>query len=644
MPTSHPKNPVAQQISLAAALLAIGLLALWPGLHGWFVFDDHVNLVATEHWKVTSLDWRAWQRALASDISGAIGRPLAMGSFAVNYYLSGLDPFWLKAGNLAIHLLNSLLIWRICRRIFLLLPGSQRLGIHASWLVALTWTVHPLHVSTVMYIVQRMEVGAATGILLALLAYLTGRFRQIDGHAGWPWLTFAPLAMFLGLGFKETALLAPGFALLLELTVLRFRSSDDTTSRRLKVTWGGLAVVGVALYLYMIVPQVRHWPYDIREFGPTERLLTQLPVLVMYIQQFMLPLPESMRFYYDNYPVSHGLLQPLWTAVSAGILLALTIVATATFKRFQLVTLGIGWFFMGHALTSNLWPLELAFEHRNYLASLGLLIALVQPVDHLLRRFNTDAKAVILALPILLLTALCSLQARTWGDPMQLAWTLENRSPDSPRASYDLASQLLIAANDDPDSPFWSMALKQFERGALGASPSPLSLQGLLLMHGRAGIDPPEQYWDLLLESLTTQGLHGERSGILHALTACQIQGRCAFDIAHMLDIFTTVIRRNPHNPTAHTLYANFAWNVLHDPTLAIKHQRKAARLESSNPAYHVALAKFLLASQDKASKAEGRSLLQQLHSSNRTGQLDQELAELEKLVQGAGLTNCETH
>ena len=621
---------------LAATLLTAGLLALAPGLNGWFIFDDHVNLVTSEQWKVTSLDRRDWQRALGSDISGAVGRPLAMGSFAVNHYFTGLDPFWLKAGNLALHLLNGLLIWRLCDRLFQNLPGTIYPGRHAAWLLALAWMVHPLQVSTVMYIVQRMEIGAATGILLALLAYVTGRMRQIDGRAGWPWLSAAPLAALFGLGFKESALLVLGFALLAELTLLRFDCRSPAASRRWKTAWTAGALAGLTLYLVMIVPVVAYWPYDIRNFGPTERLLTQLPVLVMYIQQILLPLPESLRFYYDSYPVSASLLQPLWTAGAACILLLLVAIAATSFRRFPLVTFGIGWFFMGHALTSNLWPLELAFEHRNYLALLGLLIALVQPAQCLLGRFNADAKMVIVASPLLLLLALCSLQARIWGNPFQLAWTLENRSPDSPRASYDLASQFLVAANDDPASPFWSMALRQFEHGALGSTGSPLSLQGLLLMHGRAGIAPPDAYWARLRESLAANGLHGESAGALHALTACQIQRRCTFAIAQMVETFLTVIQRNPDNPTAHTLYANFAWNVMGDQPLALQLQREAVRLNPSDPAYRIALAKFLLASPDTESIIEGRALLRQLHEENRSGRLDEELAGLEGLTRNA--------
>lgn len=615
----------------AVLLLSIGTAVFWPGLRGWFVFDDHVNLVLSEQWKVTSSEWRDWRRAFASDISGAVGRPLAMGTFAINHYITGLNPFWLKAGNLGLHLFNGLLVWRLCGLVFQMTSSVRDVTLHAAWLVALAWTIHPLHVSTVMYIVQRMEIGAATGILLSLLAYVIGRSRQIDSQTCWPWLAISPLAMLLGLGFKETALLTPGFALAIELMILRFRCPSSRASRNWKLTWGAIALAGLLLYFALIAPQLQNWPYGFRSFGPMERVITQLPVLTMYIQQSLFPVPESMRFYYDNYPVSQNLLEPSWTAVSAGILLFLVALGITTFRRFPLTSLGIAWFFIGHALTSNLWPLELAFEHRNYLPLLGLLIALAQPLQGLLTRFSSQARAVIAALPITFLAALCSLQAHTWSDPLRLAWTLENRNPESPRASYDLASQLLIAANDDPKSPFWSMALKQFEHGALTAEPSALSLQGLLLMHGRAGIDPSPHYWDLLQTTLATQKLHSEHLGSLHALTACHIQRRCTFDSSEMLKTLVTAVQHNPDNPTVHTLYANFAWNVLNDHPLAITLQREAARLDPSNPAYRIALAKFLLAS--ASSEPEGHALLRQLRDNNRAGQFDKELAELEQLT-----------
>lgn len=620
----------------AVALIIIGTVIFWPGLNGWFVFDDHVNLVMSSHWKVTSLDWREWLNAIQGDISGPFGRPLAMASFAANHYFTGLNPYWLKFGNLLVHLTNGILVWTLCRRIFRLLPGDRTLSIYAPFIVAALWTFHPIHASSVLYIVQRMEIGAATGILLALLCYVIGRDRQISGLRGWPWLIAGLIGMLIGLGFKETALLTPLFALAIELTVLRFNHQRAATSRQLKFAWIATVLVGVSLYLFLIVSQIKNWPVGLRDFGPAERLLTQLPVLLMYLQQVTLPLPDSMKFFYDNFPVSRGIFQPYWTLISALLLLAITSIAVASYRSLPLVTLGVAWFFIGHALTSNLWPLELAFEHRNYLASLGIVIALAQPITLLFQRASRSAVVTVLIMLVAFVAALSNLQARTWGNPMLLAWTLENRNPESPRASYELGSQLLIAANDDPSSPFWSMAFNQFSRGIYSTNPSPLSLQGLFLMHGRIGIEPSESHWDLLRDALTAKEFAGERPGALYALAACQIGGNCKFDINQMLRTYLALLEKNPNNPLIFTMYANYAWNVLEDPELAIRLQREALRLDPSSTETASTLTSLLLASPTHARFSRGPYYLVENHVDNLSETFEEGVEHLQRSSEAA--------
>lgn len=618
----------------ALLLVASGLACFWPGLSGWFVFDDYVNLVQRSQWQVTSLAAADWIRASSSDVSGAVGRPLAMVSFSVNYYFTGLDPFWLKFTNLALHVCNGLLVWLLCIRIFDLIPEKTRPGRLAAWLVAAAWLMHPLQASTVLYIVQRMEIGAATGILLALLFYMQARVRQIAGAVGWPYLLPAIAAVLFGLGFKESALLAPAFALILEALVFNFSHRDKKRSSGWMAVYAIGLLLAVSGWLVVVLPLLEsseHWA--LRDFGPGERMLTQLPVLLMYLKQILLPLPETLLFYYDNYPISTSFSTSPQALFAGAVHLTLLAAAAACRRRWSVTTLGIAWFFVAHSLTSNLWPLELAFEHRNYLALFGVVLALVQPMHWIGQRLTMEAKTLVACLPIVTLAALCMMQSATWGEPMRLAWTLENRNPASPRANYDLASQFLFAAADDPNSPFWTMAREQFERTALAPTPSPLALQGLLLMHGLAGLPSPAQYWDLLRISLTAKALHGERSGALHALTACQIQGRCSFDTQQMLDTFMAVIARNPDNPTALTLYANFAWNVLEDRPLALRMQREAVRLDPDDTAYRIALAKFLLASTHEDLMAEGKQTVETLKRKNDQGILDADLAELAILM-----------
>ena len=232
-----------------------GLLLYWPGLRGGFIFDDFPNLVVDLDWRVTALEWSQWRRAMVLGISSDSGRPLALLSFGLNHYLTGLDPFWLKMTGLALHLLNGALVFLLCDRVFALAAAAnprERMGRYAATMVALAWTLHPLQVSTVLYIVQRMEVGACTGVLIALLAYVEARSRQQRAQDSTGWWILIVFGMALGLGFKESALLLPGYTLLLEVFVLHFRGRDGEVSRRLQAIY----VLGLIRCGYLSVEDI----------------------------------------------------------------------------------------------------------------------------------------------------------------------------------------------------------------------------------------------------------------------------------------------------------------------------------------------------------------------------------------------------
>lgn len=635
MPDRHPH--ACTRATVALLLVAAVAAIYWPGLHGGFVFDDYPNLVHSERWRAGFSNWAGWRAMLASDTSGALGRPLALASFALNHALTGMDPFWFKLTGLAFHAVNGLLAWQLCEALFARLPAgaSPRPGPWAAVLVAAAWTLHPLQVSSVLYVVQRMELGAQLGVLLSLLAYVHARGLQLSRRRGWPWLLAAGLAMLLGLGFKESALLAPGYALLIEACVFRFTGPDGRRS----TPWIVAYAVGVALALLAYLVLV--WPtatqaaaYAMRDFNATERLLTQMPVLVMYLGQALLPLPESLTFYYDNFPVSRGLLVPPETLLSGLLLLGLLALAAAAWKRWPVSTLGIVWFFVGHALTSNVIPLELAFEHRNYLALLGVPLALVQPLTAAAAklRLHRDARLAMACMPVIGLAALCAIQAATWGDPLRLAWALENRNPGSARAVYDLGARLLEAADGDREAPAWSMARGQFERAMALPGGSTLAAQGLLLMYGHAGREPPENAWTSFRAAMTRHPLGVEATGALYAVSQCRIDGRCRFDDSELLATFIQVLERNPRSDTAHTLYANFAWNVLQDRPLALRMQRAAVALAPDAPANRIALAKFLLASGVPTHRAEALQIAAELRREDRHGRFATELREIDTL------------
>lgn len=514
-------------LHVATLLALLGLVALvyWPGLGGPFIFDDFPALVGNQRIHVTGLAWGELWRAATSFDPGGTGRQLAMASFALNHALGGLDPWGWKLGGLLVHLANALLVYVLCLRSLALAGVHEYLRLSAAAL-ALGWAVHPLQVSAVLYVVQRMETLCLTFTLLALLAYLRGRRLQIAGGRGWPWLLACAPLLLLALGAKESALLLPLFTLALELTLLAFGGATVAQRRFWRWAYALGLMTGVAIFVTVVVP---HYTapnaYFSRDFDLVQRLLTQLRVLPMYLGQILLPIPARMPFYYDDFEVSTSLLHPWTTLAGGGLLVGLLLLSTYWRKRAPLAALGVLWFFAGHAMTSNVVPLELVFEHRNYFALLGVLLVLAEGVRRIPVRDGAGIKVTGTVAVLVALGFLGTIRAATWGDRLLLAAEHANMNPDSPRALQDLGIAYYELSGGSTDSPLFSLALQVFEQEAVLPRSGILPDQTLVLLHAKYELPGAEPAWDRLVAKLRDRPLSPESLIAFYALIEQRYKG-----------------------------------------------------------------------------------------------------------------------
>ena len=183
--------------SLLSAVLAA--LLFIPGLGGGFVLDDEPNIVTNYAVHMESLDAIGLAVAAFSHQPGGVTRILPTASFALDYWRGGgLDPAVFKATNIAIHALTTFVLAWFFRALLLAVaipPVRVRLAAPA---LALAWALHPLQVSSVLYVVQRMQTMATLFLVLALLAYLTARLRPDRRAQGPQWLAAGHGAMAAG--------------------------------------------------------------------------------------------------------------------------------------------------------------------------------------------------------------------------------------------------------------------------------------------------------------------------------------------------------------------------------------------------------------------------------------------------------------
>lgn len=585
-------TPMQRPATLALALLLLTALAYWPALNGDFLFDDYSSIVNQEKVHAESLDWPSLREA-ASSYGGLSARPAATVSFAVDHAFWGLDAKGYKSTNLIVHLINALLIYVLVRR----LAAARKPSVQAAWIfafaLALAWAVHPLQVSTVQYVVQRMEMMSLTFVLVGLIAYLHGRRRQISGDRGWPWICVAVLAAAGGLLAKETAILFPAYTLALELTVLQFGAATPESSRRWKQGYCAAAVIGITTFALLVVPHyLAPEAFSTRDYGPSERMLTQLRILPMYLGWILFPQPENYVFYYDHLVPSQGLLSPATTLGGGLLLLALLALAWIQRHKLPLTSLGVMWFFASHFLTSNIVPLELAFEHRNYFSVLGIVLALADIISRLPEGRSPTLRRAGVAVVLAGLLLLTLIRSATWGDPLVLAGTLAKTNPASARASMDLGEQYMILAQGNPASPYFTLAREEFERGSRVPNASPMPEQGLIVLAATAGITAEPEWWDRVVEKLKRRAIGPQEQIMISGLLELS-QDEYVFDHARFSEAYTVVIERLPMPPEQYYLFGEHALNRVGDEALAQEIFRKA--IEAGDADFAVSVVEVLM-------------------------------------------------
>ncbi|GAB3729355.1 hypothetical protein GCM10028862_07700 [Luteimonas pelagia] len=459
-PFFFPTDPMplpesaSRRLPLAAfaVLLALAWLAYLPGLSGGFLFDDLINLDALGRQGAID-DWPAFWRYLTSGTADPTGRPLSLLSFLLDARDWPADPRPFLRTNVLLHLLNGALLFALLRRLGRHVDGPGARTDWAAVLGAAAWLLHPLLVSTTLYIVQREAMLPATCVLAGLLAYVHGRrLHAARPRAGVAWMVAGiGLGTLLGVLAKANGSLLPLLALVLEATVLRAGDGDDApaTARRLRgwqlvLLW--LPTLLLAVYLARFALML-HDPIDVRSWTVAERLMTQPRVLLDYLQLLAVPRVLSSGLYNDAYAVSTGWLSP-WTTLPALLAIAaLGMGAWLARRRWPVAAAAVLFWLAGHMLESSLVPLELYFEHRNYLPALLLAWPLARA---LVRWRAAPALRVLVAVAVLALLAGTTWQrAMLWGQPARMArvWALQH--PGSPRAQATAAMDAMRAGRAD---------------------------------------------------------------------------------------------------------------------------------------------------------------------------------------------------
>lgn len=399
-----------------------------------FVLDDLESIVANES-----------IRDLGNFLPGGSGldfhfrRFVAYFTFALNYHFGALAVGGYHLFNLVIHLGSALLVYALVRLLFRTpILSASRLSSQAgtlALLAALFFVAHPLQTQAITYIVQRLTSLCSFFYLLAIVLYLLARLAldsawQRDARR--PGLTAAGrgplLLLFASLVATILAMFTKEIAFTLPLAMLLVDVAFFPGSWRQR-----LLPLTPFLLTLPIIPLLVAAGGEVSTAGTLVRssldiprghyLLTQLPVLVTCLRLLLLPVGQNLDY---DYSIATSLFAAP-VLLSLVLLTALLLLAVylygcrfkgASARRLpwpdsRLIAFGIFWFFLTIAIESSVVPLpDVIFEHRLYLPSVGVAIALAAAIVLAMQASATLLKG---RLPLLLAgVAIVALGAATW--------------------------------------------------------------------------------------------------------------------------------------------------------------------------------------------------------------------------------------
>jgi protein O-mannosyl-transferase len=440
----------------AVALACLTGIAFGPGIHGGFLFDDFANLPALgAYGPVDNL--RTFLLYLTSGKADPTGRPLALLSFLIDArdWPAAALPF--KITNILIHALNGCLLFGLVRRLEQRLAAMQAPD-RIAFLAAALWALHPLFLSTTLYVVQRETLLAATFMLAGLHLWVSARrrFDAGDARGGWRLALASALGCsFLAILCKANGALLPLLIWIVDSLILRVPAPAGASLRWARRALLMLPAAALLAYLVILIPSAARAAAELRPWTLAERVLSQPGIVLDYLRLLLLPRAVTAGVFQDAAAVPTTLSAAVVAA--AAFWLALAAAGFWLRRRQPALALAILFFMAGHLMESTVIPLEPYFEHRNYVPALLLFWPLARWLGGAGAYARWRYAGGLAAVALLALTT--HLGARAWGDTYRLAQTWALLAPDSPRAQtfaarqemgtarYAAAEQRLLRAN-----------------------------------------------------------------------------------------------------------------------------------------------------------------------------------------------------
>ena len=366
------------------AFIALSIIILTTysnTFHSSWHLDDE-KILKNQSLHLSTFTWNDIKKTFFAHTqkTGVLYRPISCFSLALNYYFSKDKVFSYHLVNLIIHYITAVFLFLFIYTTLSLPLIETKYRDHSfsiALLASVFWASNPIQTQAVTYIIQRMASMAGMFYIISMYFYLKGR------KAGIPrkkiiFFSLCAIAGLLAMGSKENAFMLPVSIYLFDLFLIQGLTKE---ALKKNVKPASLIIfliicIGVTYYLLSDKDLSILSLYRERAFTLKERLLSEPRIILFYLSLIFYSVPTRLSIDHDI-AISKTLFDPPTTLFAILFIIFILLTALYISKRRPFIAFGIIFFFLNHLIESSFLPLELVFEHRNYIPSMFLFVPVV---------------------------------------------------------------------------------------------------------------------------------------------------------------------------------------------------------------------------------------------------------------------------
>ncbi len=389
--------------------------------------DDYPNIVRNSNLHLKSLDYNSLVKTFFAAPGGSDNfyRPVACFSFAINWFFVQDRVFIYHLTNIFIHFISALFLFFSIILLFKT-PNFKNIPLTSVYFTAflstVLWAINPVQTQAVTYIVQRMASLCAMFYIMGIFYYLKGRIsKKIKNRLFYFFCCFT--AFFLSLGSKENSASFPVSLILVELIFFSdFNSFKENKKFYASLSGFFLLFIFLTFFVFKFNPFSFIDGYKLRSFTLTQRLFTEPVVVIFYISQIFYPLSNRFSIEHD-FNISTSFFEPASTFFAILSILVFIFIGIVNIKKRPLLSFSILFFFLNHVIESTVIPLELVFEHRNYLPSMFIFVPVAFYLKKLIDFYEKKNRFVFIVIYVFIAVIVFSVSMSTYVRNM--AWATE---------------------------------------------------------------------------------------------------------------------------------------------------------------------------------------------------------------------------